>query len=59
MISSININKILKCLNPYCRDQAVGGLYVNANKTVCIRFKQKETISTLRDKLLKLVDLFT
>ena len=34
-------------------EQAVGGLYVNANKTVCICFRQKGTISTLSGKPLE------
>ena len=39
-------------------EQAVGGiiLHVNANKAEFICFKQEGTISSLSDKLLKLVD---
>ena len=41
-------------------EQAVGGigLYMNANKPEFMRFKQKEAISTLSVKPLKLVDHF-
>ena len=35
------------------------GLYVNSDKTENVCFKQDEIISTLTDKLLKLVDHFT
>ena len=42
-------------------EQAAGyhGLYMNANKTEYMCFKQKETISTLSGKLLRLVNQFT
>ena len=42
-------------------EQALGGidLYVNANKTAYMYFKQKGAISTLSGKPLKLVDHFT
>ena len=42
-------------------EQAVGGIgvYINANKTEYMRFKQKRAISILRVKPLRLVDKFT
>ena len=41
-------------------EQAAGGigLFVKANKTEFMCFKQKKTITTLIGKLLKLIDLF-
>ena len=46
--------------NPYCLEQAVGGigLDMDANKTVYMCFKQEVAISSLSVKLLKLVDHF-
>ena len=45
----------------YSSEQAAGdiGLYMNANKIEYMCFKQKEAISTLSGKPLKLVDKFT
>ena len=45
----------------YSQERAAGGigLYVNADKTVYMCFKQRDSISTLKVGPLKLVDKFT
>ena len=69
MTDADNADDLILLTNPLTQDESllqnlewtVGEIdfYVNENKTDYMCFKQKGAISTLRDKTLELLDLFT